>query len=137
METIITVFMFVLTIACAFFYVVSDWRNTKKKFDENPELRTIWNYSGGINKMRKIRINLNTMENTVFRIGFSQFGGYHFYGNFKTENGEAVIETYLGKEGCDFIFAPKDEKARLCRITLLDENDKSLVTAIYKGHWWQ
>lgn len=109
------------------------WR--KRRIIKHPELCLRWIYGGCLNQHRKLLISLHQEEDAELSIGFSQFGGYLLYGNFKTVNGEAVIETYLGVKGCTFVVV--SDKPIKGEIKLLNETDKRPATATYKGHWWQ
>jgi len=105
-------------------------------YNQNPHLVAKWSYCGGFNKMRKLRIySTNSNLPLTIKVGFLFFGCLIFYGKVNSDSPVAVIETFLGRRGCDFIFATKTP--RNCRVELLSENDCSKVDAVYPSHWWQ
>ncbi len=93
-------------------------------------------YKGGYNQHRKLKIKAENVENAIVKIGFSQFGGYHFYGEVQIVNHEAVIETYLGRGACTFVVYSYDYPL-IGEIVLLDEKDQSPTVSIFKKHIWQ
>lgn len=107
-----------------------------KYYNENPELKATWKYTGGLRQMRKLRIySTNCRSPLTVKVGFVYLGGLIFYGKVSSNSPFVVIETYLGRGGCDFVFATKT--ARKCKVELLPENDKSKPDAVFLPHWWQ
>ena len=118
-------------------HFVANPRQLRAHYEKYPKYLLKWQYNGGINQDRKLRIVTGLNKKIELKIGFSQFGGYMFYGSFWTDySGVAVIETWLGEGGCDFIVAAGVSIAA-GNIQLLDVNDNSPIVAAYKKHFWQ
>jgi hypothetical protein len=95
-----------------------------------------WHYEGGFRKMRKLRITAQKHELPLsLRIGFTYRGGYLFFGDVTSKTDIVVIETYLGRGGCEFIFTTA--APRNCTIELLPEKHVAVPDAVFKPHWWQ
>lgn len=127
-----------IVVSGAYWYFITKPRQLKRYYDANRYLLLRWKYEGGIKQKRKLLITLDRGGKTKLKIGFTQFGGYFFYGIFWTnKEGVAVIETFLGDGDCDFVVITDSEDGIIGRIKLLPEDDNRAVTETYHGHFWQ
>lgn len=117
----------------AYIFLINPW--IKRIYYWFKPIYTInFKYDGGLNQNRKILVQTN-VNNIDLKVGYYQLGGIFCYTSIPVVNGQAIIETFLGKNGTTFVFIASHPISG--STMLLDTNDKRTPTVSKKGYFWQ